>query len=146
MAPLPPKPASDNHNPWPTTPGQLGLTVGVPFFDDDVLHGDLTVDVRYGRKFWWLVPYLSGGFRQARMDPVLVPKEAEKKKLLAWHATLGVRLEIPATKTIVSLPRHRGRVSLLGVHSGFDSILSRVPSTLTLGVVTNPSIGKQDAR
>jgi hypothetical protein len=74
--------------------------VGVPFFDDDVLHGDLTVDVRYGHKFWWLVPYLSGGFRQTRMDPVLVPKEAEKKKLLAWHVTLGVRLEIPATKQL----------------------------------------------
>jgi len=79
-------------------PNQIGLTVGVPFYDNDILHGDLNVDVRYGRKFGWLVPYVSGGFRQTRMDPARVPDEAEKKKLVAWHLTAGLRLEIPAIK------------------------------------------------
>jgi hypothetical protein len=86
--------------PWPSTPRQLALTVGVPFFDNGILNGDLTVDVRYGLKFWWIVPYVSGGFRQARMDPAFVPSEAQKKKLLAWHATVGLRLELPASRSL----------------------------------------------
>ena len=47
--------------------GQAALTVGVPFLLDKVVIGELTVDFRYGYKFWWLVPYVSGGFRQARL-------------------------------------------------------------------------------
>lgn len=86
---------------WPRTPGQLGLTVGLPFFDDDLLHGDLTVDIRYGRKFWWFVPYLAGGFRATRMDPARVPPEAHRDKLIAWHATLGLRFEIPASRQLL---------------------------------------------
>lgn len=70
----------------------------MPFFDESILHGDLTLDARYGHKFWWLVPYLSGGFRQTRMDPALIPEEAKRKKLVAWHGTVGLRVEVPAIK------------------------------------------------
>jgi hypothetical protein len=34
------------------------------------------------------------------MDPAMVPYEARKRKLLAWHVTAGVRLEIPATRKL----------------------------------------------
>lgn len=85
---------------WLRTPGQLALTVGVPFFDDSLLHGDVTVDIRYGRKYWWFVPYVSGGFRATRMDPAQVPPEARRDKVYAWHATLGMRFEIPATRQL----------------------------------------------
>lgn len=86
---------------WETPrPGQAAITVGVPFYDESILHGDMTVDVRYGRKFGWLVPYLSGGFRQTRLDPVKVPDHARRKKLEAWHVTFGLRVEIPATRQL----------------------------------------------
>lgn len=102
--PAPPQEAAHQHHAAPQdaaapplSGGQLGITVGVPFFDESILNGDMTVDVRYGRKFWWLVPYFSVGFRQTRLDPALVPDHARRKKLEAWHVTAGLRLEIPAT-------------------------------------------------
>lgn len=84
----------------PNPPGQLGLTVGLPFFDESVTYPDLTVDLRYGHRFWWLVPSLGGGFRQLRLNPRLVPEIAEKKKILAWHVSLGLRVEFPATRRL----------------------------------------------
>jgi hypothetical protein len=105
MSPLPKK--NLDIEPWPWTPGQLGLTVGVPFFDETVLHGDLSVDLRYGYKFWWFVPYVSGGFRQVRMDPEMVPAEAEKKKVLAWHVVLSRCLALLRTIQLESWPRHK---------------------------------------
>ncbi len=81
--------------------GQLALTVGVPVFHDEFLHGELTVDGRYGYKFWWLVPYVSGGFRQTRLDPLGWAWEARMRKLLAWHVTLGTRLEFPASQKLL---------------------------------------------
>lgn len=79
---------------------QLALTVGVPVFQDQFLVGELSVDVRYGYKFWWLVPYLSGGFRQTRLDPIGWPWATRMKKLLAWHVTVGTRLEFPASQKL----------------------------------------------
>ncbi len=90
----------DDEDPFTSRRGQLGITVGVPFYDDSIIHADMTVDVRYGRKFWWLVPSISGGFRQARLDPARVPDHARRKKLEAWHATVGLRLEIPTSPRI----------------------------------------------
>jgi hypothetical protein len=82
--------------------GQLALTVGVPISSgDDFVHGELTVDFRYGYKFWWLVPYVSGGFRQSRLDPLGWPWEARMRKLRAWHGTLGVRMEFPASRKLL---------------------------------------------
>lgn len=78
-------------------PNQLAVTVGVPFFDAWILNGDLTVDFRYGRKFFWFVPSVGGGFRQARFDPEFVPEAAQKKKLFAWQVSLGLRVEFPAS-------------------------------------------------
>ena len=76
-------------------PNQLALTVGIPYFDDAILTGDLSVDVRYGHKFGWFVPSIGGGFRQGRFDPELVPPEARTKKLFAWQISLGLRVELP---------------------------------------------------
>jgi hypothetical protein len=81
--------------PQSAPPNQIGLTVGMPFFDDTKIHTDMSFDLRYGRKFSWIVPYVSGGFRQVRLDPALIPDEARNKKLQAWHLTVGVRVEIP---------------------------------------------------
>jgi hypothetical protein len=79
-------------------PNQLALTVGIPYFDKSmILSGDLSVDLRYGHKFWWLVPSIGGGFRQARFDRDFVPDEVRTKKLLAWHVSLGLRVEFPAS-------------------------------------------------
>jgi hypothetical protein len=78
-------------------PNQLALTVGIPYFDDSILTGDLSVDVRYGHKFWWVVPSIGGGFRQARFDRELVPAEARTKKLFAWQVSLGLRVELPVS-------------------------------------------------
>lgn len=104
---VPPEPGADDEeaaaveDDWETPrPGQLGITVGVPFYDESILHGDMTVDIRYGRKFGWLVPYVSGGFRQTRLDPALVPDHARRKKLEAWHVSFGLRMEIPATQQL----------------------------------------------
>jgi hypothetical protein len=98
--PAPGRDPSTSPPPPPLSGGQLGITVGVPFFDESILNGDVTVDVRYGRKFWWLVPYVSVGFRQTRLDPALVPDIARRKKLEAWHVTAGLRLEIPASEKL----------------------------------------------
>lgn len=81
--------------------GQAALTVGVPSFLDKVLYGELTVDVRYGHKFGWLVPYVSGGFRQTRLDPIEWPWATRTKKLLAWHVTVGSRLEFPVSQKLL---------------------------------------------
>lgn len=81
--------------------GQAALTVGVPLFLDKYLIGELTVDFRYGHKFWWLVPYISGGFRQTRLDPIGWPWATRTKKLLAWHVTVGTRLEFPASRKLL---------------------------------------------
>jgi hypothetical protein len=97
-APLHPEVAASPRATWPPTHRQIALTAGAPFFDESILHGDLTLDLRVGYKIWWLVPYVSGGYRMTRMDPAQVPDIAKKKKLLAWHATFGVRLEIPASR------------------------------------------------
>lgn len=84
----------------PHTPGQLALTVGLPITAENYVQGELAVDFRYGYKFWWLVPYLSGGFRQSRLDPLGWPWEARMRKLLAWHVTLGMRVELPASRKL----------------------------------------------
>lgn len=81
--------------------GQLALTVGVPVFFDEFLRGELTVDVRYGYKFWWFVPYVSGGFRQTRLDQIHWPWATQLQKLRAWHVTVGTRLEIPASRKLL---------------------------------------------
>jgi len=99
--PLPPGEVAQDRKQRPLPRGQLALTVGVPVFHDKFLNGELTVDVRYGYKFWWLVPYLSGGFRQTRLDPLGWPWEARMRKLRAWHVTLGTRLEIPASRKLL---------------------------------------------
>jgi hypothetical protein len=80
------------------TPGQLALTVGLPVTHQKYLQGELSVDFRYGYKLWWVVPYISGGFRQSRLDPLGWPWEARMRKLRAWHVTLGARLEFPASR------------------------------------------------
>jgi hypothetical protein len=90
--------AASAAEPGESPQNQLGLTVGVPFFDNELLHGDMNVDLRYGHKLSWLVPYVSGGFRQTRMDPARIPEEAKRKKLQAWHITAGLRLELPAVE------------------------------------------------
>jgi|GEM_PF-3161474 len=92
--------AAKGPEPWPATPGQLGLTVGAPISRVNFVHGELTVDFRYGYKLWWLVPYISGGFRQTRLDPLDWPWEARNRKLRAWHATMGLRLELPASQKL----------------------------------------------
>ncbi|NLE88946.1 MAG: hypothetical protein GX607_21400 [Myxococcales bacterium] len=101
----------DEEDPFTSRRGQLGIAVGVPFYDDSIIHGDMTVDVRYGRKFWWLVPSISGGFRQARLDPAQVPDHARRKKLEAWHATVGLRLEIPTSPRIFPFVGIAGELS-----------------------------------
>ena len=101
---LPPLPAVEvaRHREQQQAPrGQLALTVGVPVFFDEFLHGELSVDVRYGYKFWWFVPYLSGGFRQTRLDPIDWPWATRMQKLRAWHVTVGTRLEIPASRKLL---------------------------------------------
>jgi hypothetical protein len=80
--------------------GQAALTVGLPFFPDRHVEGELAVDVRYGYKFWWLVPYLAGGFRQVRLDPLSWPWEARDRKLRAWHISVGARIEFPASRKL----------------------------------------------
>lgn len=121
LRPLPPEPEADDEkaaaldDDWETPrPGQLALTVGVPFYDESILHGDMTVDVRYGRKFGWLVPYVSGGFRQTRLDPALVPDHARRKKLEAWHVSSGLRLEIPATQQLFPFIGIAGEITRWG--------------------------------
>jgi len=93
--------ASLHGEPRDPRPGQLALTVGVPQFRGEFLRGELTVDLRYGYKLWWLVPYVAGGFRQVRLDPLDWPWMARDKKLRAWHATLGVRIELPASQKLL---------------------------------------------
>jgi hypothetical protein len=95
-----PREAAKNRQQLQMPSGQAALTVGVPFFLDKFLVGELTVDVRYGHKFWWLVPYISGGFRQTRLDPIGWPWATRTKKLLAWHVTVGTRLEFPASQKL----------------------------------------------
>jgi hypothetical protein len=116
---LSPLKASQSNNPavaldWTSRPRQLAITVGVPFYDDRILHGDITVDARYGYKVWWLVPYVSVGFRQARMDPTLVPDIAKAKKLEAWHVTFGVRLQIPASRQVIPFVGVAGELAYWG--------------------------------
>ena len=86
--------------PLPTR-GQAALTVGLPLFPDKYVLGELAVDIRYGYKFWWLVPYVSGGFRQVRLDPFDYAWEARNRKLRAWHITVGTRIEFPASRKLV---------------------------------------------
>ena len=81
-------------------PNQLALTVGIPYFNDLILSGDLSVDLRYGHKFGWFVPSVGGGFRQARFDPEAVPSEARTKKLFAWQVSLGLRVEFPVSNKL----------------------------------------------
>lgn len=136
---------------WPRTPGQLGLTVGIPFFDDDLLHGDVTVDIRYGRKFWWFVPYVSGGFRATRMDPARVPPVARRDKLYAWHATLGLRFEIPANKHLFPFIGLAGEVAYWAFtegsteycHEAFypDAWRCYQPNEYKRGTALKPQIG-----
>jgi hypothetical protein len=102
---------------WAPTPLQISLTAGVPFFDESILHGDLSVDLRIGYKLWWLVPYVAGGFRQTRMDPALVPDIAKKKKIVAWHVTAGVRLEIPASRRFIPFIGLGGELAAWGFTS-----------------------------
>jgi len=94
-------PASAGRTPKTPPRGQLALTVGLPKYFHEFVHAELSVDVRYGYKFWWLVPYLSGGFRQNRLDPDDWPWEARMKKLRAWHVTVGTRLEFPASQKVL---------------------------------------------
>jgi hypothetical protein len=93
--------AVQNREQPPTPRGQAALTVGVPFLLDKFVIGELTVDFRYGHKFWWLVPYVSGGFRQSRLDPTGWPWATRMKKLMAWHVTVGTRLEFPASQKLL---------------------------------------------
>jgi hypothetical protein len=91
---------ADERDQEPLPRGQAALTTGLPFFPERYLEGELAVDIRYGYKFWWLVPYLAGGFRQARLDPLNWPWEARNRKLRGWHFTVGARLEVPASRKL----------------------------------------------
>ena len=101
LPPLPPGEVAPHREQRQSPRGQLALTVGLPIFPGEFLHGELAVDGRYGYKFWWLVPYFSVGFRQTRLDPLGWPWEARMRKLLAWHVTVGTRLEFPASQKLL---------------------------------------------
>lgn len=118
-APSTPPSLHPRHEPveWYPTSGQLGITVGVPFYDESIINADMTVDIRYGRKIGWFVPYFSGGFRQARLDPKLVPAHARRKKLEAWHMTLGVRVEVPVSRQFLPFAGVAGELA----HWGFEA-------------------------
>lgn len=109
---------SEGADDWSTPrPSQLGITVGVPLYDESIINADMTVDIRYGRKIGWFVPYFSGGFRQARLDPKRVPDEARRKKLEAWHMTIGLRLEVPVRRWFTPFVGVAGEMT----HWGFEA-------------------------
>jgi hypothetical protein len=99
---------------WSSRSSQLGVTVGLPFYDERIIHPDMTVDIRYGRKISWFVPYFSAGFRQARLDPKRVPRPLQKMKLDAWHMTIGVRVEVPVSRYILPFAGIAGELAHMG--------------------------------
>ncbi|HKO50604.1 MAG TPA: hypothetical protein VJV79_22930 [Polyangiaceae bacterium] len=121
LGPVSPAPEEPEERQTKHPPNQLALTVGIPYFNDSILSGDLSVDMRYGHKFWWIVPSIGGGFRQARFDPEFVPPEARTKKLFAWQVSLGLRVEFPASEKLFPFIGVSGEFSLWAFSANTES-------------------------
>ncbi len=77
---------------------ELGISVGMPYFDDDILRPDVTVEGRYARRLLdFVVPNVGLGYRIARLDPNVVPDEVYANQLESAFLSLGLRLEAPIT-------------------------------------------------
>jgi hypothetical protein len=86
---------------WVPTYGQLGITVGLPYFDDDILRPDLNVELRAGRRIAFVVPHLALGYRIARLDPNVVPDEVYANQLESAYVSVGARFEAPMSRSFV---------------------------------------------
>jgi hypothetical protein len=70
----------------------------MPYFDDEILRPDVTVEGRYARRFLDLiVPNLGVGYRIARLDPNVVPDEVYANQIESPFLSLGLRVEAPIT-------------------------------------------------
>lgn len=100
----PPTPSEDSQatveGPTETEPAtmELGISVGMPYFDDEILRPDVTVEGRYARRILdFIVPNVGLGYRIARLDPNVVPDEVYANQLESAFLSLGLRLEAPIT-------------------------------------------------
>lgn len=93
-----PSGATDAAPPPPPPSAELGISVGVPYFDDEILRPDVTVELRYARRlFDFVVPTLAGGYRIARLDPQVVPDEVYANQIESPFVSLGARIEAPVS-------------------------------------------------
>ncbi len=86
---------------WAPSFGELGITVGLPYFDDDILRPDMNVEVRAGRRIAFVVPQLAVGYRIARLDPNVVPDEVYANQIESPYFSLGARFEAPLSRSFV---------------------------------------------
>lgn len=86
---------------WDDRKAQLGITVGLPYFDDDILRPDVHVDVRSAYRFGVFVPHVAGGYRIARLDTNVVPDEVYANQLESFYFSVGARFELPVSRKFV---------------------------------------------
>ncbi len=86
---------------WTPTFGELGITVGLPYFDDEILRPDVNVEVRAGRRIAFFVPHVALGYRIARLDPNVVPDEVYANQIESPYVSVGARFEAPVSQTFV---------------------------------------------
>ncbi len=99
--PRPEEPSTFAEQDWDDRRAQLGITVGLPYFDDDILRPDVHVEVRSAYRFGFFVPHLAGGYRIARLDTNVVPDEVYANQLESFYFSVGARFELPVSRKFV---------------------------------------------